>query len=213
MKKSVVEKNKAFRATRKFCAVAALIIVACGLQQAQAQYSGFYGELFYGSGNTQFEFFNDLSDFDNDNDFYGITVGRTFNDNIAAEVSYVDFGNPESVISNPAIATLDAEIKARSLTISLLGTYPLSRSWVLSGKLGLNQWDLDASVTDNSASPPVTLSGEDQGSGFNYGVGLQYRLTPTYSIKISYQVYQLNPELFADDVVISGATVALRYNY
>lgn len=178
-----------------------------------AQYSGFYGEGFYGSGSTEFTFFTDLSDFDSDNDFFGITVGRIFNDNFAVEISYVDLGDSESVIADPAIATLDASIDAKALSVSAVGSYPLGRSFNIFGLLGFNQWDLDATVTDNSLSPAVSLTGDDRGTGINYGVGLQYRITPRYAVKLLYQVYELNTELFADDVEIGGVTIAFRFNY
>jgi opacity protein-like surface antigen len=191
-----------------------LILMAIGIApHTHAQYSGYYVEGFYGSGNAEFNFFTDLSDFDGDANFYGITVGRVFNDNVAAEVSYVDFGDSESVINDPVIATLDAQLEAQAISVTLVGNYPFSRYWTAFGKIGFNQWDLEASVTDNTSAPPITLSGEDRGSGFNYGVGLQYRITPSYAIKLEYRIYQLNPELFEDDVVIGGATVALRFNY
>jgi opacity protein-like surface antigen len=206
-----VNKN-AFLASKRWSLFALTLITIGTASFTQAQYSGYYVEGFYGSGNTEFNFFTDLSDFDGDNNFYGITIGRAFNDNVAAEVSLVDFGNAESSISDPVVATVDAELKARAIAVTLVGNYPFSRYWTAFGKIGFNQWDLEASAV-NTTGEPFPLSGEDRGSGFNYGIGLRYRITPSYAVKIEYQVYQLNPELFDGDVVIGGATIALRFNY
>lgn len=179
----------------------------------QAQYSGYYFEGFYGSGTTEFKFLNDLSDFSSDSDFYGLTVGRRFNDNVSVEASYVDLGESQSIISDPLIATFNAGIDARAIALTLVGTYPLNRYWTVFGKLGFNQWDLEVSAVDERFVPNLGLSAEDRGSGINYGAGVQYRITPTYAIKVEYVVYQLNPEVFSDDVPMGGATIALRFNY
>lgn len=189
------------------------VMIGLNVSPAFAQYSGYYGEGFYGSGDTEFNFFTDLSDFNGDSNFYGITIGRTFNDNVAFEVSYIRFGESESVIANPAVATLDSKFSAQALALTFVGNYPINRSWTVSGKLGINQWDLDAEVVDNTSVPALRFAGKDRGTGINYGIGAQYRITPSYSIKLEYLVYELNPELFADDVVIGGPTVALRFNY
>ena len=180
---------------------------------AFAQYSGYYGEVFYGSGDTKFSFFSDLSDFEGDSDFYGLTIGRRFNDNIAAEVSYVELGESDAVISDPIIATLDSQVKSRALSISAIGNYPINRYFNVFAKFGINQWDLNASVTDDRFIPSVTLKGDDSGTGLNYGVGIVYQFVPSYSIKLEYLTYLLNTELFGDDIAIGGATVAFRYNY
>lgn len=194
---------------------ASLLIFAglCCAPSVLAQFSGYYGEGFYGSGTTEFEFFTDLSDFDGDSDFFGLTVGRTFNDNLAAEISYIELGESDAVISNPAIATLNAQIESRAIAFTAVGTYPINRYFTAFGKLGFNQWKLDASVVDTRFGSTLTLSGDDRGTGINYGLGMQYRLTPSYALKLEYLVYQLNPELFADDVVTGGLTIALRFNY
>jgi len=201
------------RERTRLVATLSLIVLSMFALPAYSQYSGYYGEVFYGSGNTEFKFFTDLSDYDGDTDFYGLTIGKKFNDNVAAEVTYADLGNSESVISDPIIATLNAQFEAKALAISAIGTYPLGRRWDVFGKFGINQWDLEAKVTDNTSTPPVTLSGDDRGTGINYGIGVQYRITPRYSIKLEYLVYQLNSVLFEDDVVVGGGSVALRFNY
>ena len=179
---------------------------------AYSQYSGYYGELFYGSGDTQFKFFSDIPKFDSDSDFVCITVGRRFNDNLAAEVSYVDHGESEASIAN-TIVTLDGVIESKAFSISAIGSYPFNRNWTLFGKFGLNQWSLDASITDVRFIPSLTLSGDDRGTGINFGAGVEYRFTPSYSIRLEYLTYLLNSGLFEDDVAVNGATVALRYNY
>lgn len=194
-------------------AIVAVVTVIAMSSPARAQYSGYYGEGFFGSGTTQFNFFTDLSDFEGDSEFYGLTVGRVFNDNFAAEVTYVELGDSQATISDPVIATLDSDIESWAIAATAVGTYPFNRYFTVFGKFGFNQWSLDAAVTDNRFNSQVTLSAKDRGTGINYGVGMQYRFTPRYAIKLEYLIYQLNPELFSEDVAIGGATVALRFNY
>ncbi|HEX7043747.1 MAG TPA: outer membrane beta-barrel protein [Burkholderiales bacterium] len=86
--------------------------------------------------------------------------GYSFNELLAVEVGYVDFGE---------FSAATGSWEATGINVSALGTWPLGSEFSLLGKVGANRWDAERRLG--------ATSGDDTGTDILYGVGLQYDFT------------------------------------
>jgi len=86
--------------------------------------------------------------------------GYSFNEFLALEVGYVDFGE---------FGAATGSWEASSINVSALGTWPLGSEFSLLGKVGANRWDAERRLG--------ATSGDDNGTDVLYGIGLQYDFT------------------------------------
>jgi OOP family OmpA-OmpF porin len=108
----------------------------------------------------------DIDGIDDKETTAGVFAGYNFNENFALEGGYRQ-------------AKFD-QFKLQQLSLSVIGTMPLSNNFSVYGRLGYN--DIDTKVRVNGG----TFSG-DVDSGVVYGVGMGYAFTPTISGRVEYQ--------------------------
>ncbi len=130
---------------------------------------------------------------------YNLSVGSYFPNNFGAELAYNDFGD---------IRRAGGSTKATGLSLSLVGRFPVAGSVNLLGRLGTTY-----SSTSVSAAPASGLAtGDKQGFGLSYGVGVEYTFNPTWSVLLKYDNYALG---FAGDRTdnVGATTIGLRVSY
>lgn len=209
-----------------------------------AQYSGYYVELSGGPSEAEVKFLpatsevSSASAFEAESDTFTFTTGLRFNDNIAVEVGYTDYGKysgpaslrdtvyfarqdpvTEEVFFDEAAAFVEGqgEYEATAFTASLIGSLPLSRRWAAYGELGLSAWDVESefvgTVTFNPAyEPPSRIRADfsDGGSSFFYSAGFLYRFNLSYGIKVEYQNARIESDIFSGDADVESMTLGLR---
>jgi len=147
--------------------------------QALAADNGFYLGAGVGQANVQVDAGAGLPAFDEDDTGFKVIAGFRPLDWFAAEVNYVDLGSPSGDVAGTRIET-DAS------GLSGFGMLFLELPLVdLYGKLGVVRWDASASA------PDFDLSGDDSGTDFAWGAGVQVRLL-SFGVRLEYERFEIS---------------------
>lgn len=150
-------------------------------------------------GQSQMEESLDGSKFDGSDTAFKIFGGFRFNDFLAAEASYTDFGEPDdSVLLETIRVNLSADVQAWEL--SGVGIIPLSQRFELFGKIGIVTWDADVTGTTDFFS----TSESDSGTDLTYGVGARFFATPNLAIRGEWQFYDIDGGDLDTDMLSAG---------
>lgn len=109
---------------------------------------------------------------------YSVFAGYSFNDYVAAEVAYTNFGKLDIDTATETVLNSNAG------SLSLVGTLPMGRFVSLFGKVGY------ASTTTEISIATVTAPTETQ-SGALIGAGLQFNMGQTVAIRVGYDRYKI----------------------
>ena len=155
------------------------------------------------AGKSDFSLGNGIANFNSNerDNAYTVRAGSYFNQNLGLELGYTDFGN----INRGGGST---KADGLSLSLSLVGKFPLSPSFNLLGKVGTT-WGR----TDVSANPASGIaSGSEDGFGLSYGVGAEYAFNPQWSAVLQYESHDLK---FAGDRNdnVAATTLGVRYKF
>lgn len=201
--------HKTLRLTAGLLAVAASFSLV-GVAQAQSTSNNTNAAPYYRAGGSYFDFNAGKSDYslsdgvgiwdkDDSDNAYSAHIGSYFNDNVGMELGYTDFGQ---------ISRAGGSTKARGISLSLVGKFPVSPSFNLLGKIGTTYSDTDTSANGSSG----IQTGSEHGFGVNYGVGAEYAFTPKWSILLQYESHDLK---FAGDNKerVDVTSLGVRYSY
>lgn len=106
---------------------------------------------------------------------YRIAGGYQFTPMWGAEVSYGDYGKA----SAGSGLGLSVDWQLSGFQVSGTGTFPLSNSFALIGKLGVAQTDIKLTGGGTSVSATST--------NFAYGIGAQYSFTSNFAVRAQYE--------------------------
>ena len=127
---------------------------------------------------------------DNKVDGFGAFVGYQFNDVIALELSYKDFGTTSQQYTNDddtiAKGTHDFQHGALSAVIG----HNITPNVRIFGKVGYGALYTEENVTDNNSTVANGPKFDESGSNFgeNYGVGVAFVADNGFSIRAEYEV-------------------------
>jgi OOP family OmpA-OmpF porin len=121
---------------------------------------------------------NNLDDADTG---FTIYVGTKVNEHIGLELSYTDFGKQEDKYTS--VYTFEASVKATGLGFSAIGFVPISRNFILLGKVGVIALEADLTLGTNSES--------DDGYDLLYGLGAEYRFSKQFSVRGAWEFIAL----------------------
>lgn len=96
----------------------------------------------------------------------GLMAGYQITPNVAAEVSYADFGR----VSSGAVTE-----RTTGYNVSAVGTLPIDSAWSAYGKLGYG-----------SLQSKTSLGLKTNHSAATFGLGVQYAVNSTFSIRAGY---------------------------
>ena len=185
--------------TKKFAVAIMVLIVALFSEVAAAQ-SGFY---VYGAfGNTDSEIaLGGLNRVIDDNSSYAIGAGYAFNRNISLEGAYLDFGSHYGETDCPPgftclVVPVSAQADLTGISLSLIGSIPLTDSLDVYGKFGFVSWDIDF----KDISSAFDASGED----FLYGAGLRWSIDDHWKVFAEYRKVELD---------FDTVSIGIRYQF
>lgn len=112
---------------------------------------------------------------------FRIAGGYHFNKMLAVEIDYAKFG--DSTLSYAGVG--DVTLAMHSLQAAAVGTYPLSSSFDLIGKLGLSANSASLSGTGAFATGGPSTSKTD----LLIGIGAQYNINSQFSIRTQYESF------------------------
>ena len=134
-------------------------------------------------------------DFDEEDFGFKVFGGYRFHQNIAAEIDYLDFGEPDDNILGA-----DSEIDLYALALYGVGILPISDSFELFAKLGFAYWDADAKVEFMGAS----ASDDEDGTDLAYGFGGSYAFSNQFAVRVEYEGVDVDDLDGADLLTVGG---------
>lgn len=149
---------------------------AASTQSAPDSRPQFYvgGGVGYGRINGE-DFTNSRGDLSESRVSWNAMVGVKFNPIVSIESQYIDFG---------AANRNTDHIKASGFTANVLLDIPLSKFITPYGKAGALFWKTDKTFNN--------ISRNDNGTGFNYGVGARFKVTDSIDLRAEYMRYKLD---------------------
>ena len=153
------------------------------------------GSLGSASLNQDFDGFN----VDTDSTAFRLTVGWQFNDYVALEAGYHNFGRFEQTFDVGG-APAEISLKADGFTLGATGSLPLGERFALFGRAGAFFWDGDADINGVSQARP-----ED--TNLFLGIGLAWHLTDKLDVTGDWTRYEL------EDTESDVASIGLRYRF
>ncbi|MCW8092978.1 porin family protein [Alteromonas sp. ASW11-130] len=121
-------------------------------------------------------------EFDDDKDVWQGVVGYRFNEYVALEGGYINFGDYGNGV---------AEASTDGFTTAIKGSYPITDKFSVYGKLGQLWWETDYRLGN--------LNGKYDDESLFVGGGVAYAINPQFSITAEYTVY--DADLDAEDAV------------
>ncbi len=202
-------KNTQCIAARLLVAAASLATVVGAQAQSSATSSG-SGYGLYAAGQSYVGLNAGQSDFslgngtglyaaDRHDTAYNLYLGTFFNQNFGFEAGYTDFGQ---------VTRAGGSTKANGFNLSAVGKLPLGESFNLLGKLGATYGRTEVSSAFNSG----VQAGNEDGFGWNYGVGVEYLFNPQWSAVLQYDEHQLKFVGSGRDRV-SATTLGVRLRF
>jgi hypothetical protein len=123
-------------------------------------------------------------DVDANSTAYRFTVSWKFNDYLAIQGGYHNFGRFDQSFDIEG-ETVDVSLKADGFTLGLVGILPLGDRWSLFARSGAFFWDGDADINNVSAATP-----ED--TNFYFGAGVQFAIGEKLSLTADGSRYDLD---------------------
>jgi OOP family OmpA-OmpF porin len=108
--------------------------------------------------------------------------GYKFSENWAAEVQYYDLGKWRYSDSG-----ITGQAKVEGVSISVVGSYPLSNAFSLLGKVGVSTQNFNARATDTTNGNTLTLKGH--ATVPVVGFGFEYAFNSSMSLRTEYEYF------------------------
>jgi OOP family OmpA-OmpF porin len=137
-------------------------------------------------------------------------AGYQFNDYVALEAFYADFGTFDIGVEgtvdggegNPTIAlTGNANVDATGYGVFWVFNYPLFAGLSAFGKVGGVHWSSDSLVTIVVDGETGTDSVGDDGNDFAWGAGAKYRITDHIAVDVQFEQF----DAVSDIDLVSGS--------
>ena len=142
----------------------------------------------------------------------GIRIGVAFNDYVAVEGSYQQFGEVNEGSTGTNGDSYDTETDVRAFRLGTRLSVPLNTWLNLTGRLGFSYWDYDVAI-QNETTTSESFRIDDTGNDPYYGVGLRFELNRMFHIGVEYNRSKMQVNLDGQNVdhELGDATVSFGY--
>lgn len=191
--------------SRKAAAAALLglgIMTASNLASAQGFYAGVgFGSTDAGDGNAIPALITSgtVDGKDSGFKFYG---GYSFTPNVAVEMAYVDLGALTYSGSFVGLPVTNGKVETTGLNTSVVGTFPLSSSFSLFGKVGVFAWSAEARDITNG----FPFVGRDDGGDLSFGLGGEFHVNRNLGLRAEWESFEAN-----DRITLLSIGLAYRF--
>ncbi len=131
-----------------------------------------------------------VAGFTTDDDETGWTLGGgyRFNPYLALSGAYHDLGNNRAATDcpPPVLCLIESsdKIDLTGLSLSAIGSWPVSNSFELFAKLGVMRWDANFS----------RFSNDKNGTDLLYGAGIGVSPAPAWRVRLQYEAFDLDAD-------------------
>ena len=142
-----------------------------------------------------------------------LLTGYQFSQNFGLEAAYGELGRYGYGSGVPGLSAL-GDVRMRAWSLAGTGQLPLSRSWSVSGKVGVgsNLMDLTRSSGPLGLSPWLPYSG-GTGSDMLLGLGLGFHPSRGFGLRFEYEKYGALPALGSGTNKGDHWAINLRYSF
>lgn len=116
---------------------------------------------------------------------FAIFGGYSFNEYIAAELAYTDFGSADTSFAGTSI-------KGNAASLAAVGSLPLGRDFSLFAKLGYASTKVESTGGTSETKDDLT-----------YGVGAQYNVTRNVGLRLGYDSFKVGKTTTKDSNMVS----------
>ncbi|HKU15632.1 MAG TPA: outer membrane beta-barrel protein [Steroidobacteraceae bacterium] len=166
--------------------LAVLGLAAATAVQADTQ-PGFYAGVGFGTTTIDDDGFAGAGIDDSDTGFK-LFGGYNFNENLAVEASYFDFGEASGRFSDPFFGSASFDVGISGLSASVVGRLPVAETFALFGKIGFASYDVDASVNISGTGG----SGSQSETDMIYGIGGSLSFAQRFEARVEYEALNVD---------------------
>jgi hypothetical protein len=164
-------------------AVLTLVVAHPAIAEAGTYISGAFG-----TSNSNVDF-GSLNQVDGDGSTRALGIGYEFNRHISLEASYRDLGNHDGETNCPPgfaclFVPLATDADLSGISVSLIGTVPLSERWGVYARLGLMDWDIEYEG--------ISSAFDDSDTDMMYGVGAKWSFDERWEAFVEYDRVELD---------------------
>lgn len=167
---------------------------------------GFYvglnvGQANYDASIDRFAFLDDDSiysvNLEDKSASYSITLGYQLNPYFSLEGGYIDLGKLSVYAKSNgsglsyAEGSVDLVVDVDGLFLDVKGQLPLNEYFSLYGKLGLLEWDAEATLSDLTGD--LSSNSADDNDTF-FGIGVSFNSINNTTLNVDYTMYKLDDE-------------------
>jgi OOP family OmpA-OmpF porin len=127
-------------------------------------------------------------------------AGYRFSRNLAAELSYINFGE-YTARATVGATNIDVKADATAWGLAAVGIFPLSERFDLFGKLGFVRGESEGS----GSSGGVTVNVGDKGTELHYGFGATYNFTRNLGLRAEWEM--------VNDADLSLLSIGVQYRF
>ncbi len=120
----------------------------------------------------------------------GLRLGYQFNEYIAIEVGYHNYGKAKDNYIDEFDDTINEKISSSAVSFGIKGSLPISDHFSIFARTGMAKWDFKSSFTDSSMPGEVEQLKESD-KDIYYGIGAEYRFNETISLGLEYSLLSM----------------------
>lgn len=122
---------------------------------------------------------------------YKLFGGYQLNRNFALEGGYFDLGKFGYTARTTPAGSVSGDLRVKGLNLDLVGTLPLSESFSVFGRAGVNYAQTRDRFTSTGAAQITNPNPSTQGTNYKYGGGLQYAINDALSLRGELERYRV----------------------
>ncbi len=139
----------------------------------------------------------------------GVRGGYTFNEYVAFELGYVDYGEMRETQMDGSVRITD-KISTKTVNAGIKLSLPLSSQWAVVGRLGMARWMIRLV---ESTSQSLKARFRDDGKDPYYGIGLEYQVKHNLTVGLGYTSLEFEHDVDGTTVDHELENLALSVGY
>ena len=147
-----------------------------------------YSLIYLDNTETTTESYSETESYDSTS--LGLRLGYQFNEYIAIEAGYHNYGEAKDNYIDEFDDTINVKISSSAVSFGIKGSLPISDHFSIFARTGMAKWDFKSSFTDSSMPGEVEQLKESD-KDIYYGIGAEYRFNETISLGLEYSLLSM----------------------
>ncbi len=149
---------------------------------------------------------------DNKSNTYRIFGGYQMNRNFGLEASFFNLGKFGFHTNTTPAGTLDGQARIQGGGLDLVGRLPISERFSLLARAGVQQARTRDHFTGSGAVSVLNPTPSKRDTGYKFGVGMQYDVTPNFLVRGEVDRYRVN-DAVGNRGTVNVASVSLVFPF